>query len=207
MDSTRIFVILLAMDSKASAFSRLFGDLVQGESSSRGGTDKRQTDPYGLEAEVRGIHEQHCHSLIAFAKMFAGDADTAEDALQEAYHRYLVVRTEGREIENPQAWMLRVIHNLIVDWKKAQARNSELSEELAAPKQEDSTEQQKALMQLLDRTRSQLSPREIEILHLRLQGLRYVDVAESLGIGIGSVSTHLSRALRKLRKAKKESAL
>jgi RNA polymerase sigma factor (sigma-70 family) len=195
------------MNPRASALSRIFSELVQGESESQGSTGKRSSDPFLLESEVRGIHEAYSHTLTAFAKKFAGDADTAEDALQEAYHRYLVVRTEGREIANPQAWLLRVIHNLIVDWKKAQARQSELKDDFASPRMEETSYREEYLLNLLKRARNELSPREAEILDMRLKGLRYSDVAEDLGIGIGSVSAHLTRALRKLRRARMDDRL
>ena len=48
---------------------------------------------------------------------------------------------------------------------------------------------------------SVLSPREEEVLLLRLEALKYREIAEQLGIGINSVNTLLARALRKLQEA------
>lgn len=159
-------------------------------------------DPAVLEAEVRGVHERFSRSLFAFAKVISGDADSAEEALQEAYHRYLATRSKGVLILNPQAWLLRVIHHLIIDWRKAQARTVELKSDVPAPAAPDPSQQAESLAQLIGRARRVLTPREREVLDLRLKGLRYVDVAEALGIGEGSVSTHLRRAFRKLRSAR-----
>jgi RNA polymerase sigma factor (sigma-70 family) len=48
---------------------------------------------------------------------------------------------------------------------------------------------------------SVLSPREEEVLLLRLEALKYWEIAEQLGIGLNSVNTLLARALRKLQRA------
>jgi DNA-directed RNA polymerase specialized sigma24 family protein len=48
---------------------------------------------------------------------------------------------------------------------------------------------------------SVLSPREEEVLMLRLEALKYREVAEQLGISLNSVNTLLARALRKLQRA------
>jgi len=48
---------------------------------------------------------------------------------------------------------------------------------------------------------SVLSPREEEVLLLRLETLKYREIAEQLGISINSVNTLLARALRKLQEA------
>jgi RNA polymerase sigma factor (sigma-70 family) len=48
---------------------------------------------------------------------------------------------------------------------------------------------------------SVLSPREEEVLLLRLEAMKYREIAEQLGIGVNSVNTLLARALRKLQQA------
>ena len=48
---------------------------------------------------------------------------------------------------------------------------------------------------------SVLSPREEEVLLLRLEALKYREIAEQLGISMNSVNTLLARALRKLQQA------
>ena len=53
---------------------------------------------------------------------------------------------------------------------------------------------------------SVLSPREEEVLLLRLEALKYREIAEQLGISMNSVNTLLARALRKLQGANKRPA-
>ena len=48
---------------------------------------------------------------------------------------------------------------------------------------------------------SMLSAREEEVLLLRLEAMKYREIAEQLGISVNSVNTLLSRALRKLQDA------
>ena len=51
---------------------------------------------------------------------------------------------------------------------------------------------------------SVLSPREEEVLLLRLEALKYREIADHLGISMNSVNTLLARALRKLQTAMSE---
>lgn len=46
-----------------------------------------------------------------------------------------------------------------------------------------------------------LSPREEEVLLLRLEAMKYREIADQLGISMNSVNTLLARALRKLQQA------
>ncbi len=193
--------ILDLMDSKDAAIPQ------NAQAASSASTDRVDLHPQGvasreiLEAELHQLHEEHSASLYAFARMFSGDAEMAEEALQEAYHRYLLYRTQDRPVLNKRAWMIRVIHNVIVDWKKARARCQELNSELPAPELVETEES--SLDRLLEQSNVSLSTRERQILDLRLQGLRYSEVAGILGIGEGSVSRYLNRAFSKLRRLRK----
>jgi RNA polymerase sigma factor (sigma-70 family) len=51
---------------------------------------------------------------------------------------------------------------------------------------------------------SVLSPREEEVLLLRLEALKYREIADQLGISMNSVNALLARALRKIQVAKSE---
>jgi RNA polymerase sigma factor (sigma-70 family) len=52
-----------------------------------------------------------------------------------------------------------------------------------------------------------LSRREEEVLLLRLEAMKYREIADHLGISMNSVNTLLARALRKLQKAAAEHAV
>lgn len=157
-------------------------------------------DAATIEGELRHLHEEHAEAIYAFARMYSGDTEMAEEAMQEAYHRYLVARTNGNRILNPRAWLLRVIQNLVIDWKKAQSREEQLEDRVVSATPEYLDENPEKYNLVLSKTSKILAPREQEVLELRLKGLRYIDVAETLGIGEGTVSTLLSRAFRKLRR-------
>jgi RNA polymerase sigma-70 factor (ECF subfamily) len=46
-----------------------------------------------------------------------------------------------------------------------------------------------------------LSPQQRQCLHLRAEGLRYREIADSIGVSVSTVSEFLERALVRLRKA------
>ena len=49
-----------------------------------------------------------------------------------------------------------------------------------------------------------LSPQQRQCLHLRAEGLRYREIAETIGVGISTVGEFLNRAVTRLRKAANE---
>ena len=54
--------------------------------------------------------------------------------------------------------------------------------------------------QIIDAAIRELSPQQRQCLHLRAEGLRYHEIASTIGISISSVAVFLRRAVSKLRK-------
>jgi RNA polymerase sigma-70 factor (ECF subfamily) len=51
---------------------------------------------------------------------------------------------------------------------------------------------------------AELSPQQLRCLYLRAEGLRYKEIAETLGVGVSTVSQFLTRAIARLRRAADE---
>src|SRR5207245_5433388 len=105
-------------------------------------------------------------------------------------------------IEHPKAWTICVLRRAMNRQIKDRTPHEPLDElELAG---ETATE----LSSLADirSLLSVLSPREEEVLLLRLEALKYREIAEQLGISMNSVNTLLARALRKLQEATAQQA-
>ena len=84
-----------------------------------------------IEKEITSLHEECASGLLRYGIGLTLNRELAQEALQEAFLRYFIVRTEGQSIENPKAWLYRVLRNYILDrLKEAGERNKISLEEI-----------------------------------------------------------------------------
>jgi len=155
-----------------------------------------------LECEVADLYTREAAGLTRYATTLAQDRDAARDAVQEAFFRYFLCRSSGQVISSSKAWLFRVIRNYILDQKRAASRKTEdleLVRNLASPGPAAAAAGWADLLDGLPRIG--LSPREIECLRLRMEDLRYGEIAGVMGLETGTVGALLARAHGKIRKA------
>src|ERR1700674_2388183 len=126
--------------------------------------------------------------------------DAARDAVQEVFLRYFMERSYGRLVAHPRAWLYRVLRNYLLDRIDSAAVRREVGSENAAdlPDRNHGPEDIVRHTQRANHLRSMLSPRELECLCLRADGLSYDEAAEVLGVRPGTVSSLLTRVHKKL---------
>jgi RNA polymerase sigma-70 factor (ECF subfamily) len=157
----------------------------------------------GIEQEIRDLYATEASALLRHAAALARNGDAAQDAVQEAFLRFFVARTAGQEIRNPRGWLFRVLHNHVLDQKKAASRNEVgLEAVMNSPgpgrDPEVAYRRVEALRTML---RTALTPREVECVRLRSTGLRYDEIAGVLRLQSGTVGALLTRAHKKIRAA------
>ena len=134
---------------------------------------------------------EHENRLYRAALSLLGDPQEAEDAVQDAFVRYLEKAPE--ELDNPGAWLMRVLVNgcksrLRLAWRRVRP----LPDTLPAP----GPEEREVLAELFD-----LPPEDRAVIHLHYyEGYSTVEIAQMLGCRPGTVRSRLSRARDKLRK-------
>ena len=126
----------------------------------------------------------------------------AQELTQEAFLRLLKSLRAGEEIANPKAWVYTVARNLALRSRQKNSR-AVASEgdmfESAALDPEQVLAKKERTRRLADAIGS-LSGRQRLCLHLRGEGLRYVEIAEAAGISTSAVGEFLRRAVERLRK-------
>jgi RNA polymerase sigma-70 factor (ECF subfamily) len=147
---------------------------------------------------------RYCDALSAFARRYVRDADDAGDVVQEALLRaYQHMRSleRGRSF---RPWLFAIARNASFDVLKYRKRAntylelddrfpaSEQSPEETALRDDDARSVRRALAALPEPYRAVL-----ELYYL--SGLRYREIAVALGVPIGTVKTHISRAKERLR--------
>lgn len=154
---------------------------------------------------VSGLFAEWYGSLVRYAFRVTASLETAEDVVQAAFTELYRALLEGKHIENPKGWTLCVVRREIVDRLREEKRHGgaflalSQAENLAGrhPEPEVGGWEEANLTRFL----SVLSAREEEVLLLRVQALKYRQIAAELNIGINSVKTLLARAIRKMQQA------
>jgi len=153
-----------------------------------------------IEGEVEAIYEGYSAELLSYAATYVRREDSAVDAVQEVFLRYFVERRYGRRIENPRAWLYRVLRNYLLDRLDRAALTREFPGEVRdVPDPSQSLEATLARAQMAKQFTSQFSARELECLRLRAGGASYEEIASTMGIRSGTVSSLLTRVHKKLR--------
>jgi RNA polymerase sigma factor (sigma-70 family) len=137
--------------------------------------------------------------MVRYARRATGSFESAEDLAVAVLQDLYVALLDEKKIRNQRAWTLCVLRRKIGQWRRAEARHGEILEppEFFDRQPRDSIEREDG-RDLLSELLACLSSREEEVILLRLQGMRYAEVARVLKISTNTVRTLLARALVKL---------
>lgn len=131
----------------------------------------------------------HANSLFRTALAILGDHAEAEDAVQDAFLKYL--EKAPKDIENPTGWLTRVLVNgcksrLRLKWRQVVALPEDL---VCSPPERQELEE---LWQLPARDRA--------VIHLfYYEGYSTAEIAKMTGEKEGTIRSRMSRARGKLR--------
>ncbi|MFC5530277.1 RNA polymerase sigma factor [Cohnella yongneupensis] len=141
--------------------------------------------------------------VYRYAYGMLGDPMEAEDASQEAFIKcyYALSRLENEF--SFSSWLNRIISNVCVDrLKKRQKEFSSAKGTLGTFEYEDAQDRRRTehLKITIEDAMTQLSPehRQVIVLH-DVQGYRYEEITELLGIPLGTVKSRLNAARLVLR--------
>jgi RNA polymerase sigma-70 factor, ECF subfamily len=168
---------------------------------------KRRIRSTTAPAPSQGFDEvvvPHLDAAYRLARWLTGNESDADDVVQEASLRalrYFETFSGG----NARAWFLRIVRNTSYGWRSREAPTDTFDEEIHHAVRPASNPEtlllQTADAALVARVIRGLPARFRELLVLReLEGLSYRELADLLGIPIGSVMSGLSRARQAFRR-------
>lgn len=165
-----------------------------------------QLDP-GIAPNFDEVVLPHLDAAYRLARWLVGNEHDAEDAVQEACLRALrYFRTFSSG--NSRAWFLRIVRNTCHDWHShtrtlaTDVFDEEQHSGSMLPINPETLLLHAANVALIEHAMSELPDRFRGLLVLReLEGLSYQELADVLGIPIGSVMSGLSRARQAFRRA------
>jgi len=164
--------------------------------------------PSDLEVEVIGLFDELRNRLLRYLLAIGLPIADGEEIVQEAFLALFQHLQRGRSRQNLRGWLFRVVRNQglkrlaanahcnVPDWSSE--RFELLADPAPDPEQRATANQRNATLQAVIQA---LPAQDRDCLHLRAEGLKYREIAEVLGISLGSVSTSLVRSLARLERA------
>jgi RNA polymerase sigma-70 factor (ECF subfamily) len=162
------------------------------------------------EIEVVELFEELRDRLLRYLLTLGLSAHDGEEIIQESFLLLFQHLRRGKSRQNLRGWVFRVARNLALKQRAANQmrlrRIVEFDETVyeqsvdpnpSPEEQLRSSERQKRLLAVVHA----LPEQDQNCLHLRAEGLRYREIAEALGISLGSVAGSLARSLARLGRA------
>ena len=141
-------------------------------------------------------------SLLRYAYRLTGNLEQAEDVVQDAFLALYRDLCRGVRIANAKGWTLIVVRREVlrlVRHHRMEGISVPLEDAESSPAMSTDPKLEEFLFGDVARLFGVLSAREEEVLLLRIESLKYREIGELLGISANSVTTLLSRAIKKLR--------
>jgi RNA polymerase sigma-70 factor (ECF subfamily) len=159
-----------------------------------------------LQDQVAEIYESLRNEVFRYLLVLGVGSDVAQEVCQEVFLRLYGTLRKGQKIENTRAWVFTVARNCALSARVSAAMVDSLEPALEEQLTSESATPERAL---LDREKfrrlhdavSSLSPQQRHCLHLRVEGFRYREIADIVGISTSSVGEFLRRAVKRLKGA------
>ena len=156
------------------------------------------------------VSEQRRIFLLCYRML--GDRDEADTAVQDTFLKAYKALQRPIELDDPAKWLTRIAVNTCLDrlrsrsWKFWQRRSRQQDEELLLimtpagnPSAEDRVFAREIGARLVEAL-EQLSPKQRAVFMLKhYEDRRLDEIAEILGLELGTVKAHMARALARLR--------
>lgn len=148
--------------------------------------------------------KEYADMLYAYALGFSRDQDAAEDLVQEAFVRFWTMREKLSYSESIYGYLQRTVRNICINQKVRERVEEKYRRELLNTEEgefdwEDDGALEGLRQQLLEAIdRLPEKCREIFVLSC-VEGLKYKEVADQLGVSINTVKTQVRFGYKKLR--------
>jgi len=154
--------------------------------------------------EKQQLVVQQIPKLRRYSRALTGDKNSADDLVQDTLARALSRLELWSSGTDLRAWLFTIMHNVFINNIKQHNRMNasisieEVSDTLSHSESQSTTIELSDCLQALGSLPYQ--QREVVLL-VALEGMRYTEVAEVLGIPVGTVMSRLSRGRNAIRLA------
>ncbi|MGB9407142.1 MAG: sigma-70 family RNA polymerase sigma factor [Terracidiphilus sp.] len=162
-----------------------------------------------LEERVARLYEEFRVPLYRYLLCIGLVSHEVEDVVQETFLRLYRNLHAGGSDENLRSWIYQVARNQSLNYRKSRRHLVETTPEVwqhlsqSASDTASSAEEQllhKERMNRVHKALTELTRLQRDCVHLRVEGFRYREIAEILGVTTATVSGSLRHAIAKLAK-------
>jgi len=160
-----------------------------------------------LEQGVIALFDGMRSRLLRYVLSLGLPVADGEEIVQEAFLALFQHLRQGRPRDNLRGWLFRVVHNQSLKRLSAGKRATVVDDGSSAEMHLDprpSPEEQVSFLQRqarLLRVLEALPAQDQRCLRLRAEGLRYREIADVMGVSLGSIAASLARSLARLGRA------
>lgn len=155
---------------------------------------------YEFQQHLVGLRQQ----LYYFALSLTKDRENAQDLLQESMLRALTNRDKFQDNTNFKAWLCTIMKNTFINEHRRGKRTGALMErmetERTGPHRVETTTSPESSVKLreIDNSLSRLDDTFREPFRMHHDGFKYHEIADQLGIPIGTVKSRIHQARHRL---------
>ena len=160
----------------------------------------------GQSQAVAGVLEAYGGLVWSIARKYFGRSDEAEDAVQDAF--IAVWKAADRydpEVAAESTFIAMIARRRMIDQLRKEGRRPATQALEGSPEPEDESsdrladeEQVQTVLKVID----ELDPPQPDVIkHSLMDGLTHPEIAEKMGLPLGTVKTHIRRGLIKVRTA------
>ena len=144
------------------------------------------------------LYDRYGRLGYALAYRILGESEAAEDVVQDAFiSAWRGAGSYRRERGNPRGWLLSIVHHRAVDVLRRKTAFRPAPLEVAEQRAERNVEQQTVRLAL--QTLPEAQRRTIELAYFG--GYTHVELAELMGVPLGTVKGRMRIGLQKMRRA------
>ena len=166
-------------------------------------SERQSPSPSAIETEMIRLYDDVRVPLLRYLSAFPLDICDSEDVIQEAFLSLFRSLQKGNDHRNLRGWLFRAVHHLALKKRQRSRRDAENTGSLGSREgfltdpglnPEDQFAFRQTQLRLMSVVRA-LPEQQRWCLYLRAEGLRYREIAEIVGMSLGSVSMALARSL------------
>ena len=154
----------------------------------------------GDSRKLAMLFERHHEALFRYFLRMTGDRPYSEDMVQEVFFRVLKYRGTYRQEAQFTTWMYRIARNAHIDNLRRRKWEVPMEEDWDAPGPPAESPEKRQEAEVVRRALLAIPEDKRELLIMtRYQEMKYEQIAEVLGVEVGTVKVRIHRALRSLR--------
>lgn len=165
--------------------------------------------PLASDAGVRTVYAAHGAELYRFAFRSLGDRGLAEEAVQETFVRaWQAADRFDDALGSLRTWLFAIVRNVVIDLSRARAVRPALAAN-EAPSIDltdlsDDVDRILTTWQVEEALRMLSEEHRAALVEVHYRGRPYQDVAEEIGVPVGTVKSRVYYALKAMRLALEE---